>query len=88
MNIPNFINTRMVDDKGYLTPEWSNILTQLITELQLNLSNEGYRLPLVPTLQINQLVAVEKSIGNMLYDSTTNEAKVNINGVWEVVQAV
>lgn len=88
MNLPNFINTKLVDENGYLTPEWSNILTQLITELQLNLSNEGYRLPQLKTAQITQLTAPDKSLGNMVYDLTTNEMKVNINGVWKIVQVV
>ena len=88
MNIPNYPNSPMTDGKGNITPEWQNTITQLLTELQLNLSNEGYRLPQLATTQINDLTDVGKSTGNMVYDNTTNQFKVNIEGTWRVVTVI
>lgn len=88
MKIPNFANDKFVNENGIMTTTWANIINQLITELQINLSNEGYVLPGLTTTQINDLTDVNKSKGAMVYDETTNEFKVNINGTWKVVQVV
>lgn len=92
MLIPSYVNSKIVDENGYLLPEWQQLFTQLITELQNNLSNEGYVLPRLPTSDINYLGStpetLQKSIGAMIYDSTTDEFKVNLNGVWRVVQVI
>jgi hypothetical protein len=88
MIIPSYVNAKFVDENGYLTPEWQSAMSQLITELQLNLNNEGYVLPELATTDIAKLTDVAKSKGAMVYDSTTNEFKVNINGVWRVVTVV
>lgn len=87
MMIPNFENIQFVDRKGYLTPEWQLILQQLFQALQGNLSNEGYKLPQQPTTIITTLNTAA-STGNLLYDSTTDEAKVNIAGTFKVIQVV
>lgn len=84
MNIPNFDLEKIVDDKGYLTPPAKAFFDQLITALQQNLSNEGYKLPQQPTSTITQL-NTQQSIGALLYDSTANQLKININGTFKVV---
>lgn len=86
--IPNVLNTKIADENGNLTDEWMLLITQLVTELQLNLNNEGYKLPQLETVDINKLTDVDKSKGAMIYDSTTNQMKVNINGTWRVVQVI
>ncbi len=88
MMIPNVLNTKIADENGNLTDEWMLLITQLVTELQLNLNNEGYKLPQLETVDINKLTDVDKSKGAMIYDSTTNQMKVNINGTWRVVQVI
>lgn len=87
MNIPNFENVQFVDSNGYLTPEWQLILQNLFQELQKNLSDEGYILPEQPTSKITQLNTAD-STGALLYDSDTDEAKVNIAGTFRVIQVV
>jgi hypothetical protein len=87
MNIPNFLTDKIVDENGELTTPWSRTISQLFIELEHNLSNEGYVLPQQPTDNINQLTEPQ-SVGAMIYDSTTNEFKVNIAGTWKVVQVV
>jgi|GEM_PF-2739321 len=92
MDIPGYLTTPVVDKNGYLTPDWENIMTQLLNELQLNLSNEGYKLPQLTQSQITQLQAIAamgpeqaaKSNSNMFYNITLNNAdsaNIFINGV-------
>jgi len=83
MLIPSFVNMPLVDKNGIMTPEWCQFFNQLISELQNNVSNEGYKLPFLSTSQINQLADVNKSGGSLVYDSTLNLPKININGTWK-----
>jgi len=83
-NIPTLPQGQVVDEKGVLLPNWKSFFVQLINELNNGLSNEGYRVPQQPTTTINQLNTSE-SIGALLYDSTTNQLKVNIDGTFRVV---
>jgi hypothetical protein len=87
MIIPNLPATKWVNEKGHLLPEIHGVLSQLTTQLQQFLSNEGYVVPQQPTTKITALNTT-RSIGALLYDSTTNELKVNINGTFKVVQVV
>lgn len=82
MNIPTFINDKFVDESGYLTDTWRNVLTQLFTELQSNASNESLVVPQQTTTDIAKLTNYK---GGLVYDSTTNQLKVNINGTFKVV---
>lgn len=95
MNIPNYENTPFVNEDGYLTDQWSLILQQLITLLQQNLSDQGYQVPQQPTTTINTLITQfnaaplpSQYFGDIIYDSTTDELKVNIAGTFKVVQVV
>lgn len=87
MNIPNFENIQLVDKNGYLTEQWQNILMQLFTQLQTNLSNEGYKVPQQPTATITTLNTAQ-SKSALIYDETTDELKVNIAGTFRVVQVI
>jgi hypothetical protein len=84
MNIPNFQSSKFVDSNGYLTNEWQLIMQQLIQALQQNLSNEGYKLPQQSAANIATLNTTD-STGNLIYDSTNNVAKVNLNGTYVTI---
>lgn len=95
MNIPNYQNTQFTNSNGYLTDPWSLILQQLISALQTNLSDDGYRVPQHTTAEIADLLASFNAssspsayFGVLLYDTSTNELKVNINGTFRVIQVV
>jgi hypothetical protein len=95
MNIPNFENIQFVDKNGYLTEQWQNIMQQLITALQSNVSNEGFQIPQQPTTNITMLQSQFAAspnpaayYGNLLYDSTTNQLKVNLAGTFHVVVTI
>lgn len=87
MNIPNFFVGQFVDKNGYLTPFYQNLFQQLFTQMQANLSNNGIGLPLQDSATI-ALLNTTASTGKMLYDSDTDEAKVNIAGTFRVIQVV
>ena len=84
MNIPNLPNEKIATDSGEMHPKWRLFFTQLITEIQNNLSNEGYALPQQPTSNI-ALLNTAKSNGRLIYDSTTQQVKANISGTYRVV---
>lgn len=74
MKIPNFIDNKVVDEEGYLTDTWKNIFVQLLDNLQNTVSDEGITIPKQTTTDITTL-STEKSVGRIIYDSTTNEFK-------------
>lgn len=83
MNIPNFLNEKIVDKEGYLTAPWQNMLIQLITELQKNAGNEGLVMPSQTAANIALLT--NSSNGTLVYDSTNNIPKVNVNGTFKSI---
>jgi hypothetical protein len=85
MNIPNYLEDQFVDKNGRLSDPWKQILMQLFTQMQSNLSDEGYKVPQQGTDTINQLNTTQ-STGALLYDNQTHELKVNINGEFKTVQ--
>lgn len=87
MNTPNLPAGRQWFDKdGNMLPEVHNVFIQTWHELQTKLSQEGFVVPQQTTANINLLVDPNKSTGAFIYDSDTDQMKVNINGVWKVVQ--
>jgi len=95
MIIPNFENTKVVDENGFLTPVWQLIFQQLITNLQGSLSDEGFLIPQQTTATITTLMtnfnasaSPSKYFGNSVYDSTVNKLKVNENGTIKTVVTV
>lgn len=87
MNIPNFVETKMVDKNGNLTTIWKQILMQLITEMQTSLSEEGFKIPQQTTSDIGKIVGTN-TVGHIIYDKTLDQLKVNIGGTMKVVQVV
>lgn len=87
MDIPNFVDAPIVDKNGHLTSIWKQILTQLITELQKSVSEEGFKIPQQPTSNIAKLNNL-LSKGHLIYDSDTNQLKININGTIKVIQVI
>lgn len=83
IEIPNYLHTPMVDDKGYPTDTWSLLLTQLLTGLQGTLSNQGMLLPSVDQGTVDQLN--QSPDGSMLYNPDSQQMMVRINGVFKNV---
>lgn len=85
MKIPSLPNDRkIVDDKGYLTDIWANFLSNLITVLNENLSNEGFILPSQNAANIAKLNSgTNKS--RILWNSTLQKAVVNNDGTFKEI---
>jgi len=81
--IPNYISGGLKD----VHPSFELFLGQLTSELQKSISNEGFMIPPQSTATINQL-NTQQSVGALLYDSETNQLKVNINGTFKVIQTL
>lgn len=69
--------SEIVDEKGMLKTEWRAFFDQLVLALQTTFKPEGIVFPQQTTANIALLDGVQ-SKGNILYDSTTNEFKGNV----------
>lgn len=77
----------IINEKGMLTDPYKLFFQQLVMALQTNFKPEGYVIPPKPTSDIIQLIA-QASNNNIIYDSTTNQFKGNVNGTWKVFTLV
>jgi len=83
MNIPNFIDSKIVEANGLLTAGWKFLFMQLFDQMHKNLSNEGFVIPSLPTTKIDKL---SKSIdGTLIYDSTLGVLKIKQNGSFNII---
>ena len=87
MNVPTYPHDQLVNKDGTVNPSWQQWFSQLTTEMQQSLSNNGTKIPQLSTTNINDL-SDTKYNGFLFYDSETNELKANINGTIKVVQVV
>ena len=78
---------QVIDEKGNLTAPYRLFFQQLVMALQTNFKPEGYVIPPKPTSDIIQLIAAASN-NNIIYDSTTNQFKGNVNGTWKVFTLV
>ena len=85
MKIPNLPNEKPINEQGQWTSAWSLWLQQLTSLLQTQLSEEGFQLPLKPTSIISQLNQSNKT-GALIYDTTTQQFKGNVDGYFKVFQ--
>jgi hypothetical protein len=84
MNIPNFQDSQVIDPKtGKWTDEWKQIMQALFQSLQNSAGNEGLVAPGQTTANI-ATIQTNAPNGAIIYDSTTNEFKGNMNGTFRV----
>jgi hypothetical protein len=86
MNIPNFVNTQIVDSNGNLTDGWRVILMQLFKEMIVNLSNEGFHIPHQSQSNINKLTNAPS--GTVIYNTTTNKLMVKEGTIFKTISTV
>lgn len=84
MNIPKFVQDKVIGADGRLTPSWHQLFSQLLNEMNTNVSNNGFVVPSRTNDDINAM-AVNVPNGTILYDSDTNELKAKVNGVFVVI---
>lgn len=83
MIIDNLPLSPLVNKDGTVTNEWRNSLQQLVTQLQLNLSNEKYQLPLQPAVgssatQAAPVLDSRSNWGAIYHNSISNNPCVNM----------
>lgn len=91
MNIPNIGDLKhpvIESQNGQLTDRmnaaWHRMFTQLVTELQKNVSNEGYVFPVQPQANVNILNTPEHT-AKILYDADAQAMKVNNTGTFQEI---
>lgn len=78
-----FQNTQVVDNNGYLTPEWQQIMERIIDFVNLIQAPEGI---LIPGYSGEDIAKLTQSLsGTLVYNLTTNEALLNKNGTFEKI---
>lgn len=85
MKIPSVLEHPLVDKDGNLTQPWKLAFAQLLTQLQKNLSDEGFVIPQQSSANIS-ILNNAKSTGALIYDADTHELKINLNGIFKTIQ--
>lgn len=91
MKVPNFVHDKAVytegPREGQFTEQWMLFVSQLIDQMQANVSNEGIVIPSQTTDDIAIIAASSQAQNGVrfLTDSTTNELKAIVNGVVKTV---
>lgn len=86
MNIPSFSYDFVVNKDGKWSYIWNQIMSQLLQQMQNDLSDEGYVIPSLTTSQISQIAAGNVTGSTnpnrpiMVYNSTTDSYQA-----WSVV---
>lgn len=80
---PDLPRCPLVDSNGKMNMYWELWFQQLTSTLQTYFKNEGFLIPPLDTSDISLLTG-DQSMNNIIYDSTTNEFKGNVNGTWKV----
>jgi len=78
MNVPSWVHNRLVNPDGTITEEWEIMINQLLSQLNINFSDEGLVAPSQTTANINTIETNAQN-GTLLYDSITNTLKVRLS---------
>lgn len=87
MNVPNLPNPSVVltESTGHMSDHWYKFFTQLTTQLQQNISQEGLGVPQQSTSNISILQAATPK-PSIVYNSDTHEPLISVNGIYKVIQ--
>jgi hypothetical protein len=87
-SLPTLPREKLVTASGDIHPAWRSFHGQLLTYLQANLSQQGYKVPQLTPDQITQLEADSNTVNTLVIDSTNDVAKINLNGTFKTIQTV
>lgn len=82
MIIPNIPQERFLMEDGNMHPVWKGFFSVLITQLQQNVSNEGFIIPSQTNDHVTKLNNT-KSLARILYNSTNNTFIGNVAGTFK-----
>lgn len=88
MNIPNLPNILLPlthpENKDQMHPTWHLFFSQLLQELQTNLSQQGIHIPQQNTANISTIQAANP-VPSFVVNSDTGQPYVSINGVFKQI---
>lgn len=73
MIVPNYDGQKIVDEQGYPTPQFYNLLQTLLKNLTQSIGNEGYQIP--------QLTNAQKTVIQNSFQSVTTPVNQNTQTV-------
>lgn len=76
---------KFLDDEGKVSQEWLFYFDQMQLSLSRNFKPEGFVIPPQSAANISNLTKAASN-HNIVYDSTNNVFKGNINGTWVVFE--
>ncbi len=82
ISLPVWQRGNLVDDKGMIQPQFDTTFSQLFTQLQNTFNSNGFVVPEQKTANLQNIP------NNLVLDTTTNQLKININGVYRVIQVI
>ncbi len=82
MKVPNYLHSNIVDSSGNITEEWEVLIGQILSELQINFSDEGLVSPSQSTTNIG-IISPKAKNGTFLFDSLLKQPGVVIDGAWQ-----
>lgn len=84
MNIPNLPREKITLPDGSLHPTWQNFFTQLVTEMQNKVSEEGF---VIPSINATQFPVLDNSnnISRIIYNSNTSQMMINNSGTYKAI---
>lgn len=89
MNIPNLPNKNVSlldpNSPSQMHPLWHNFFDQLLTQLQQNVSQEGFNLPEQSTSNIGLLQAGSPDSRTIIYNNDTHKYMVQENGTFKTI---
>jgi hypothetical protein len=85
MNISGLPIGNICDKEGRLTDEWYKFFSNLVSQMQANLSDEGYIIPNQINDNILRLNSSGKSKQRFLYNSTISTMMVNNTGSYVAI---
>jgi hypothetical protein len=85
MRIPNVPQAQLSMPDGGINTIWASFFQNLITQMRLNLSDEGYVVPFKTDDEILQLNNTD-NVGKILYNTTTQRMMINNSGTFENIQ--
>jgi hypothetical protein len=82
MRIPNVPIDKLSSTDGRISPTWAAYFQNLMTQMRLNLSDEGYVVPSLTSAEIAQINNTA-NVGKILYNTTTQRMMINNSGTFE-----
>ncbi|MGB1309581.1 MAG: hypothetical protein ACPG47_00140 [Leucothrix sp.] len=84
MNIPSVPHSTLTQSDGNVSNEWRVFFTQLVNQLQSNVSDEGFITPTQSSTDIG-LLNTSQSIGGVIHDSDAKNLKGNTDGTYKIL---